>query len=82
MDWEVFNMKFCIQVEMGARFKIQPNTTSLFNDGIKKNKKKLLPLVKDALCKKQQLKDGFYPFEKKDFGKEFLRLVTEMLPNP
>jgi processive 1,2-diacylglycerol beta-glucosyltransferase len=80
MDWEVFNMKFAIRNKIGARFKIQSNTATLFNGGMKKNKKKLLPLIKDALNRRNELKNGGALFEKKDFGKEFLRLVKELIP--
>lgn len=68
MDWEVVNMEFCIQANMGSRFKLQSNNT---------NKERLLPLIKEAFERRQQ--KPTYSFEKKDFGKEFLKLVEELI---
>lgn len=68
MDWEVFNMEFCIQANMGSRFKLQSGSN---------NKERLLPLIKEAFNRRKQKPSIL--FEKKDFGKEFLKLVDELI---
>ncbi|NGX37902.1 MAG: Processive diacylglycerol beta-glucosyltransferase [Chlamydiae bacterium] len=75
MDWEVFNMEFSIQAEMGARFKLQSN--SLFQDGMTKNKQRLLPLIEEAFARRKQ--KPHYPFEMKDFGKELIGLIETFI---
>jgi UDP-N-acetylglucosamine:LPS N-acetylglucosamine transferase len=70
MEWEVFNMEFCIQAKMGSRFKPQSNSAV-------KDKERLLPLIKEAFERRAQKPD--LTFEKKDFGKEFLKLVEELI---
>lgn len=77
MEWEVFNMEFCIQANMGSRFKPQSNSLNPFQDGAIKDKERLLPLIKEAFERRKQKPD--YLFEKKDFGKEFLKLVDELI---
>ncbi len=72
MDWEVSNMDFCIQEKMGARFKLR-STTSLFQDGIAKNKEILFPLIKAAFSRRKKAPSN--SFEKKDFGVELLQLL-------
>ncbi len=77
MDWEVFNMEFCIQANMGSRFKPQSGSTNPFQDSAVKNKERLLPLIKEAFDRRNQKPSVL--FEKKDFGKEFLKLVEELI---
>lgn len=78
MSWEVFNMKFCIKMNMGARFRMS-NVKSLFKNGLQKNKKRLIPLIKKALERRAELKTNPLAFEKKDFHHEFLMLVKSLL---
>jgi processive 1,2-diacylglycerol beta-glucosyltransferase len=80
MDWEVFNMEFCINCDMGARFKIQSHSPSLTQSELVKNKHKLLPLLKNALRRRLDLKNGAQIFEKKDFKEEFVNILDELLP--
>jgi len=70
MDWEVFNMEFCIKAHMGSRFKLQPGKTE-------KNKEQLVPLIKEAF-KRRKFRPN-YLFEMKDFGQEFLSLIDQLL---
>jgi len=76
MDWEVFNMEFCLRAHMGSRFKLQSNGL-FFHDGMDKNKQKLLPLIKEAFSRRKEKPN--YLFEMEDFGKEFLNLVDELI---
>lgn len=78
MSWEVFNMKFCIKLNMGARFRMS-NVKSLFKNGLQKNKKRLVPLLKKALERRSQLKQDPLLFKGKDFKQEFLYLVNTLL---
>lgn len=78
MDWEVFNMEFCIKVTMGARFKMA-SQISLFQDHHLKNKQKLLPLLKQAFQRRQELRKAIHAFESKNFREEFLYLVENLL---
>lgn len=80
MDWEVVNMEFCIHFDMGVRFKIQSHSTSLTPHELIKNKTRLLPLLRDSLRRRLDLKNGEQPFEKKDFKKEFSKLLEDLLP--
>lgn len=75
MDWEVFNMEFCIRHQMGARFRMHANTVGLFHDGLTKNKERLLPLIKEALEDPAPHK---VDFERKIFGREFLNLANQL----
>ncbi|MBS0629317.1 MAG: hypothetical protein JSS30_03725 [Verrucomicrobia bacterium] len=77
MDWEVFNMEFCIQANIGSRFKPHSSSTNPFQDSAVKNKERLLPLIKEAFERRQQKPS--LQFEKKDFGKEFLKLIEELI---
>ncbi len=77
MEWEVFNMEFCIEAEMGSRFKPHSHKTNVFQDAITKNKERLLPLIQQAFSRRK--KDPKYAFDQKNFGKEFLKLVEELI---
>lgn len=70
MDWEVFNMEFCIEHKMGLRFKFQ-------GSNLEKNKERLLPLLREALHIKDAPPD--FPFAMHDFGQEFLKEVEGFL---
>lgn len=77
MDWEVFNMEFCLRSEIGFRFKPQSNTINFFQDGLTKNKQRLIPLLKQAMNRKKHFPQNF--IERKDFGKEFHSLIETLL---
>jgi processive 1,2-diacylglycerol beta-glucosyltransferase len=77
MAWEVFNMKFCIKIGMGARFKLAYR--SLFKTSSKRNKDKLLPVLKEAFERKQIFKSVPIPFDMKDFKDEFIELINTLL---
>jgi UDP-N-acetylglucosamine:LPS N-acetylglucosamine transferase len=81
MEWEVFNMEFCIKFNQGSRFKLQSNMPALSPSEIVKNKQRFVPLLKEALKRKQDLKNGLDPFEKKNFRETFSKLLEEMLPS-
>jgi len=70
MDWEVFNMEFCIRYGMGFRFKFQ-------GSNLEKNKARLLPLIREAFLKRDD--PPSYPFEMRDFGEEFLGQLEALL---
>ena len=70
MDWEVFNMEFCIRAQMGMRFRFQ-------GSNLEKNKEKLLPIIRESFLKKEDPPD--YNFEMRDFGEEFLNQVETLL---
>jgi processive 1,2-diacylglycerol beta-glucosyltransferase len=78
MDWEIFNMEFCIKQNMGARFKLQSHLGHLTQGEIVRNKIRLLPLIKEAFKQKLAAKEKKL-FEKKDFRIEFDKLVEELL---
>lgn len=77
MAWEVFNMKFCIKMGMGARFKLSGR--GLFKSSLKRNKDRLLPFLKEAFQRRQALKKAPFPFEKKEFQNEFVYLIDTLL---
>jgi processive 1,2-diacylglycerol beta-glucosyltransferase len=79
LDWEIFNMKYTVRAKMGSRFKMQSNSPKLFQSGMRKNKKKLLPLIRDAIKRRQELKKD-PSLKHKDFSKEFLKLIEELMP--
>ena len=70
MEWEVFNMEFCIRAQMGMRFRFQ-------GSNLEKNKERLIPLIREAFIKKED--PPKYNFEMKDFGEEFLNQVEILL---
>lgn len=76
MDWEVFNMEFCIRHNLGKRFRMHANSVGLFRDGLTKNKERLLPLIKESLKQPRSHKS---PFKSKPFGEEFLKLCHELI---
>lgn len=76
MDWEVFNMEFCIRHNLGARFRMHANTVGFFQDGLTKNKERLLPLIKEALQKRASHNVSF---DRKVFKLEFLKLIYSLL---
>lgn len=78
MDWEVFNMRFCIQRNFGARFKLHSPLGLLTGGEITKNKIRLLPLLKEAM-KRRQNETAKMRFERKDFRSEFKNLVDSLL---
>lgn len=78
MDWEVFNMEFCIKVNMGSRFKLAQHN-SLFQDALAKNKQRLLPLLAQAFVRRKNLRKATHLFESKDFKQEFLNLTEQLL---
>lgn len=77
MDWEVFNMEFTIQARMGLRFKLQSLAVNFLQDGLAKNRQRLIPLIKEAFTMRKE--SPHYSFQQKNFGKEFLLLVRELL---
>lgn len=77
MDWEVFNMEFCLKYEIGFRFKPQSNNVNFFQDGLLKNKQRLIPLLNKALKRKKNFPQSF--IKRKDFGKEFHYLIETLL---
>ncbi|MCI0381957.1 MAG: hypothetical protein L0207_02755 [Chlamydiae bacterium] len=78
MDWEVFNMEFCIKANMGAKFKMASHR-NFFQDPMVKNKQRLLPLIKQAFRRKEELQNDVHHFQSKDFKKEFFHLVESLL---
>jgi len=78
MDWEIFNMEFCIKQKMGARFKLQSHLGHLTHGEIIRNKIRLLPLIKEAFKQKVAVKEKVL-LEKKDFKNEFVELVDQLL---
>jgi processive 1,2-diacylglycerol beta-glucosyltransferase len=76
MDWEIFNMEFCIRHKMGRRFRMHANSVGLFRDGLTRNKERLLPLIKDCLKHSRQHNTAL---SSKLFGEEFLKLCHELI---
>lgn len=77
MDWEVFNMEFCIKAKMGSRFKLQTGGLFSFQEQVAANKDRLVPLIKEAFSRRNP--HPRYLFETKDFGSEFLSLLDDLL---
>lgn len=78
MDWEVFNMRFCIQRNFGSRFKLYAPLGLLTDGELKKNKRRLLPLLKEGI-KRREKEISKMGFEKKDFSVEFEEIVDGLL---
>lgn len=79
MSWEKFNMKFCIEAQMGSSFKIKAYSSKLSKGQVLYNKNRLLPLLKQALERRKALKNSPHPIDRKDFSREFLGLVEDLL---
>ena len=80
MSWEKFNMEFCIKSKLGFRFHMLSSTPRhLSYEEIIYNKKKLLPLLKEAFQRRDEVRNGDYHLEgKKNFATEFLHLIDEL----
>jgi processive 1,2-diacylglycerol beta-glucosyltransferase len=75
MSWEVFNMKFCIKQNMGARFKLLG--AGFFKNRLRRNKERLVPLLKEAF-ERRRAPSPSLP-DKNNFQKEFMYLVDCLL---
>jgi processive 1,2-diacylglycerol beta-glucosyltransferase len=79
MEWEVFNMQFSIKNHMGQRFKLQTHGLHQSSHEIHRNKLRLLPLLKNALKRKEELRKGSDSLERKHFPTEFIKLTNQLL---
>lgn len=78
MDWEVFNMEFCIRLGLGFRFKMATHPL-FFQDLQLRNKQKLLPLLVQAFARRRELRKTPHYLSTKEFKTEFLCLVDALL---